>query len=272
MSWHTAKAAKVFLEAQSISFDLHRHYSYRVPMLTAVMSGSEIGLFSMILASSSISVFHHWSERERQPYLAYCKRYGVPLVALTPLKDDQEKLSKIKVGDLTVFHIEPKSIQRLSLSDSYNFHYAKPGRDVTDHIQRSGRWFGLKLTSSSPLKAPQPNLLPGHDNQVAMAAKQYSTLATITFRESGSKTSTTVAMAIQDTGLHDGVVKLFLSSPLTFWLTKLLLLDAIQSLSPLPLLRFGRERWVMVDIDDIFVAPAGTKMVPEDVQVRVSVC
>lgn len=268
-SWRAAKAAKVFLEAQSISFDLHRHYSYRVPMLTAFVGGRETGLFSVILASSSVSVFHHWSERERQPYLAYCRKYGVPLVGLTPLKDDQEKLSKAKLGNLTIFHIEPESIQKLSLNDSHKFHYAKPGVDITNHIQRSERWFGFKIASSAALEASQANL-PEHDGQVATAATQYSTLAAVTFAEAGSRNSNTVAVAIQDTGLYDGVVTLLLASPLTFWLTKLLLMDAIRALSPLPLLRFGRERWVMVDIDDIFVAPPGTKMVPEDVQVSQS--
>lgn len=272
VSWHAARAAKIFLEAQSISFDLHRHYPYRLPMLTGLRNGREIGLFSMVLVSSSISVFHNWSEKERQPYFAYCKKYGVPLVCLTPLRTDQENVSKIEFDNLALFPIDAESIQRLSLNSSHTFHYAKSGRDITDHIQRSGRWFGLKLNSSTlsqSIEAQQPNLSPD-DSQVAMTAKQYSTLATVTFREADSMNSTTVAMAIQDNGLRDGVVKLFLSSPLTFWLTKLLLMDAIQSLSLLPVLRFGRERWVMVDIDDIFVAPTGTKMVPEDVQVRAS--
>ena len=32
--------------------------------------------------------------------------------------------------------------------------------------------------------------------------------------------------------------------------------------------RVGRERWVMVDIDDVFVAPEGTRMTVEDAQMR----
>ena len=66
-----------------------------------------------------------------------------------------------------------------------------------------------------------------------------------------------------------GPPKIFMGSPVKFWLTKILLMDILRTFSPKPMLRFDRRRWVMIDIDDIFVAPEGLKMTKEDVQVHI---
>ena len=86
------------------------------------------------------------------------------------------------------------------------------------------------------------------------------------FKRSNSSFSTS-PVVISDRGMLDGVKKVFVGGPITFWLMKLLLLDVIRSLASSPVPRFGRQRWVMVDIDDAFVAPKGRKMTPNDVQV-----
>jgi len=72
---------------------------------------------------------------------------------------------------------------------------------------------------------------------------------------------------ISDQGKLDGIRKVFVAGPITFWLIKLLLLDVIKSQASSPVLRCWHQCWVMVDIDDIFVSPEERKMTARDVQV-----
>ena len=96
----------------------------------------------------------------------------------------------------------------------------------------------------------------------------FRVLLSMKYQTNDSKYATS-PVVISDKGKVDGVKKVFIGGPITFWLIKLLLLDVIRDLSSrYPVLRFGRQRWVMVDIDDIFVAPKGRKMTPSDVQVK----
>ena len=98
----------------------------------------------------------------------------------------------------------------------------------------------------------------------------FEVLLSINYQTNGSQYATS-PVVISDKGKVDGVKKVFIGGPITFWLMKLLLLDVIRDLtSHYPVLRFGRQRWVMVDIDDIFVAPKGRKMTPSDVQVKIT--
>ena len=96
----------------------------------------------------------------------------------------------------------------------------------------------------------------------------FGVLLSMKYQTNDSKYATS-PVVISDKGKVDGVGKVFIGGPITFWLIKLLLLDVIQDMSShYPVLRFGRQRWVMVDIDDIFVAPKGRKMTPSDVKVK----
>ncbi|MGH0141404.1 UNVERIFIED_CONTAM: hypothetical protein FKN15_075279 [Acipenser sinensis] len=74
------------------------------------------------------------------------------------------------------------------------------------------------------------------------------------------------ATVVQDLGLHDGIQRVFFGNNLAFWLHKLVFIDAIAHLTGrrlcLPL-----DRYLLVDIDDIFVGKEGTRMKVSDVEV-----
>eukprot|EP00061_Rhincodon_typus_P012477 g38237.t1 len=74
------------------------------------------------------------------------------------------------------------------------------------------------------------------------------------------------ATVVQDLGLHDGIQRVFFGNNLNFWLHKLIFVDAIAYLTGkrlcLPL-----DRYLLVDIDDIFVGKEGTRMKVADVEV-----
>lgn len=71
---------------------------------------------------------------------------------------------------------------------------------------------------------------------------------------------------MQDLGLHDGIQRVLFGNNLSFWLHKLVFVDAVSFLTgkrlSLPL-----DRYILVDIDDIFVGKEGTRMKVEDVKV-----
>lgn len=74
------------------------------------------------------------------------------------------------------------------------------------------------------------------------------------------------ATVVQDLGLHDGIQRVLFGNNLNFWLHKLVFVDAVAFLTgkrlALPL-----DRYILVDIDDIFVGKEGTRMKVEDVKV-----
>ncbi|NWX60535.1 NDST4 sulfotransferase, partial [Promerops cafer] len=73
------------------------------------------------------------------------------------------------------------------------------------------------------------------------------------------------ATVIQDLGLHDGIQRVLFGNNLTFWLHKLIFIDAISFLSGKKL-TLSLERYILVDIDDIFVGKEGTRMNTNDVK------
>lgn len=74
------------------------------------------------------------------------------------------------------------------------------------------------------------------------------------------------AAVVQDLGLHDGIQRVLFGNNLNFWLHKLVLVDAVSFLTG-KRLSLGLERYILVDIDDIFVGKEGTRMKVSDVKV-----
>lgn len=72
---------------------------------------------------------------------------------------------------------------------------------------------------------------------------------------------------VQDLGLHDGIQRVLFGHGLNFWLHKLVFVDAVTFLSA-KRLSLSLDRYVLVDIDDIFVGKEGTRMKVADVEVR----
>lgn len=72
--------------------------------------------------------------------------------------------------------------------------------------------------------------------------------------------------AVLDRGHYDGVRRVLFGGGFQLWLHRLLFLDALSFLSH-GKLSTPLERYLLVDIDDIFVGKNGTRMTPADVQV-----
>ncbi|XP_078267797.1 bifunctional heparan sulfate N-deacetylase/N-sulfotransferase 1b [Rhinoraja longicauda] len=71
--------------------------------------------------------------------------------------------------------------------------------------------------------------------------------------------------AVQDLGLHDGIQRVLFGNNMNFWLHKLVFVDAVSFLTG-KRLSLSLDRYLLVDIDDIFVGKEGTRMKAEDVK------
>ena len=73
-------------------------------------------------------------------------------------------------------------------------------------------------------------------------------------------------VVVHDLGTRDGVQRVYFGAGITFWPHKLLFLDALAFVSR-RILEKSLDRWILVDIDDIFVGREGIRMKKEDVKV-----
>ncbi|XP_072368813.1 bifunctional heparan sulfate N-deacetylase/N-sulfotransferase 1b [Scyliorhinus torazame] len=70
---------------------------------------------------------------------------------------------------------------------------------------------------------------------------------------------------VQDLGLHDGIQRVLFGNNMNFWLHKLVFVDAVSFLTG-KRLSLSLDRYILVDIDDIFVGKEGTRMKAGDVK------
>ncbi|XP_019377570.1 PREDICTED: bifunctional heparan sulfate N-deacetylase/N-sulfotransferase 3 [Gavialis gangeticus] len=126
----------------------------------------------------------------------------------------------------------------------------------------------LHVTKSSKLdKGP----LPGNDwtvFQINHSAYQPVIFAKVKAPENlppPVAKSALYATVVHDAGLHDGIQRVVFGNNLNFWLHKLIFVDAVSFLSGKKL-TLSLDRYILVDIDDIFVGKEGTRMNTNDVQ------
>ena len=75
------------------------------------------------------------------------------------------------------------------------------------------------------------------------------------------------ASILLDKGSHDGINKILFGSTLaTSFLHQLIFLDALSHISN-GSIGYGRNRYIQIDIDDVFVGSTGKKLLPDDVKV-----
>ncbi|XP_029434510.1 bifunctional heparan sulfate N-deacetylase/N-sulfotransferase 4-like [Rhinatrema bivittatum] len=126
----------------------------------------------------------------------------------------------------------------------------------------------LHITKVPPiLKGP----LPGEDWSVFQY--NHSTylpvlLAELQTPESSAMSfpkSSPYATVIQDLGLHDGIQRVLFGNNLNFWLHKVIFVDSVSFLSGKKF-HLSLDRYILVDIDDIFVGKERTRMNANDVK------
>lgn len=124
----------------------------------------------------------------------------------------------------------------------------------------------LRLTRAGEVYT---GVLPGEDWTIFQTNHStYEPLAVArshSFNSVADGLNSALITVIQDHGQYDGIQRILFGYDFKFWLHKILFLDSVSYLShgklSLPL-----QRYLLIDIDDIFVGEKGTRMKPVDVQ------
>ena len=240
-----AKEIQGLLQSHRVSHHI-RTYNLPFDLVTSDPTGGKLGRYCLILCAGYYKNIQHLSD--------YSNRFNVSIVSFVSVPLGRESAS---MGVVNLINIRPRTISGVRLNTKKEFYYLKTGEWVTQ-IQQYYRWTTFVRAESAGLNADSDD-----DNM------DWDVWASVRYHGNSNSSSnlTTPLVLVMRNGRGWGA-SVMIGSPITFWLSKLILLEVIRSHSLHPVLRFGRDRWMMIDIDDIFVAPEGLKMSTEDVEVR----
>lgn len=236
----------VALDANRFKVKAVRVETQELPFL--VKAGE--GLFSVIVFQNLLT-YVNLNEADRANIDDYCRRYGVGIVAFAGPSLDHEYSAQ--VGNLPLVMDKKMTLKDLTLNpESPVFHITKSKQ-------------GMK------------GMLPGEDWTVFRS--NHSTYQTIA--QAKTRTQDMLKLmpdskpilhntVIRDLGNYDGIQRILFGSDFSLWLHYVLFLDSVRFLSK-GRLSVNLKRYILIDVDDIFVGSPGIRMVPEDVEVRVVV-
>lgn len=254
------KLLKVFLQSQRVSYDVYIVSPLKPPVLTKSRGGSTdlTGRYKIIVVFGFSVDRTIWTAIKK-----YCISYNARVISITSSSDvfSQAEHSGSTLNPhlrTSLIHLQVEQVKLLRTTKCSVLSVTKPD---TSWMNLPNDWvisFSPDTAWYSSQGCPMSTKLKGR-------IIQWVDLVEVVLRNSVSQT---VSSALIDCGSTDGVRKVFIGLPLSFSLTKLLLLDVIHYLSDgQPVLRFFKKRWLQIDVDDGFVAPSGLKMTEEDVEV-----
>lgn len=253
------KVALLFLEndassiAENITSVLEAN---RIKYRTAIANRGDIpnlaykgvGLYSVIIFENLFS-YTNLSPPQKDVIDQYCKLYNIGVIAFTPSRDEENDYTS-QIGSFPLYVDQHLSLKDLTLNPASNVY----------HITRTEATF----------KGP----LPGEDWTVFRT--NHSTYQPIARAKTGShdivNLSKTIPLPLHATVVHDrggldGIQRIFFGNDFRLWLHYLLFLDSIHFLTDGKLGLLSLERYILIDVDDIFVGLPGIRMKPEDVEV-----
>lgn len=222
-----------------------------------------VGKFSVVIFES-IKFYLALGKANKDLIDDYCRKFAIGIVLFT----EQEAYEP----DTHVFE---------------EFHFAvKTGVNNLQNVELNPSACLLRLTRAGGIIEKPPNLkwnvfFPNHSTYEAV---EFATLevaiTTIRSDKQGLANkvsfenaipdkevkSTKYTTVLTDTGHLDGVRRVYFGSGLTFWLHKLLFIDALAFVSRRQFAQ-SLERRFVVDVDDIFVGKTGIRMTKDDVKV-----
>lgn len=180
----------------------------------------------------------------------YCQDYGVGLVGFYRAGENSPSSAQLRGFPLFLrsnlalrdYRVNPAAPLLYVTRPSQLEPGPLPGEDWTVFLSNHTTYEPVLVASPRPPDGPVP---------LAHPQQQRPLLATV----------------VQDLGLHDGIRRVLFGGSLSFWLHKLVFVDAVAFLTG-GRLSLSLERHLLVDVDDIFVGKEGTRMKVSDVEVR----
>ncbi|KAK7111905.1 hypothetical protein V1264_011458 [Littorina saxatilis] len=218
-----------------------------LPMLTH----GEKGKFAVIIFEN-YSTYLTMDSWNRQLLDKYCKNYNVGIIAFIQPKRDDVFLENLNDFPLTVEYNIPLVNYKLNIYSTI-WRMSKPGRLYEGEL--AGNWavFHFNHATYQPLSY---SYLKSSLNQDPSA------------NPADSKPKRLVP-AIHDTGQLDGIQRILFGGGLEFWMHHMMFVDSLSYLSH-GKLSITLDRYIQVDIDDIFVGKEGVRVKVEDVMAMLS--
>ena len=277
----SARKIKIFLQAQRIDLDLFSISKNRTPPPLSKLSidtDEVIGRYALILCADVGFLLHRMTEVERRPFFSYSRAFNVSIIAVQRTALDHLRSStkaNFTIGKYIVHPVARGLMRHIKVEDCRPWLLTKGGVTITS-LPKVAHW---QVFLDHPIRSQNSVPKENHLSLQYLQRKAHESssvnpnvLVSLNHVSNNSLPSyishQTSPLALVDRDLAPGVVVVLIGMDLRFWLTKLVLMDMIKAYSTTPLLRIGNERWVMVDIDDIFVAPPGLRMTADDVEVR----
>lgn len=262
------RSVRTLLQAHRIQHDVSIMSAARhIPKLVRTDLQQIVGRYRLIIV---LDVFNFISETSvHELFTEYCQRFDAVMILIANGRERNIASVVSRSVGRQVFEndiklmVLPQSfhVNYLKVHQTDDFVYAKDGgewRWKSNNISLVSFWPHKQspITGTSILYSPKAN------------AERVQVLASIHF--TSNEIQRTLPVAIIDRNSTDDIHRVFFGMPMSLAISKLLLLDVMHMFSKShSIMRLGRKRWIQIDIDDIFVAPLGSKMTDDDVKVSI---
>ncbi|GMT24256.1 hypothetical protein PFISCL1PPCAC_15553 [Pristionchus fissidentatus] len=217
------------LNATKCSYKIET-FSKDLPLLTA----SSLGRYSAIVIEN-FNRYVNLPKSNRRLLDKYSQEYKVPIISFVPGRAEYFASSKVRGMNLTIWHNQKANNIRFPSSSMIPF-VARPEVVLPNPLSDGKEW---TLFDESP---SFESVMVAEDAQ-------------------GKRR----AAIVRDRGVTDGVEKILIGHNLTEWIVGLGFLDSLRWSTK------GRcgiatlDRFIQIDMDDVFVGARGTRMVANDV-------
>ncbi|GAV00465.1 hypothetical protein RvY_11308 [Ramazzottius varieornatus] len=216
----------------------------KMPALTA----DDRGKFSLVIFEN-IERYFRMDNWNRSLLDRYCVEYHVGIIGFPPIVE--HSLIAATIANLQLQIHTNLQLQNYRINSSSSVLHMTKAEEVLHGPLTGDDWTVF---------------VPLHSTYEPVSWAELRSPRKFSSSVSSSKPEEELITAVLDTGALDGVRKVFFGQSLKFWLHKLLFLDTISFL-----LNEQRAnsltRYILIDVDDIFVGKKGTRMTDTDVLV-----
>ena len=244
------------LEGNRIAYDIHylaEGGKNLLPSLTERDNGKYIAV--IFTSFSHYFELDLWSKRLLDNY---CRTFGVGMI----LFNEGETTSRFSITETFPFKVYTNDLEYKSYIISKNATILRitKGNNVLDSD-------GENQLRKWSVFIPPAEQKVNRNFEIVAASNFVESKAESAFGMSSSS-GKRYPVVVHDLGKHDHIHRMYFGTGVTFWPHKLLFLDALGFVSQHKLER-SLDRWIQVDVDDIFVGRTGIRMKKDDVKASV---
>ena len=248
------RQVEYFLTAERIKHEVYITSSFAMPNLVDMsISSRHVGRYSLVLLVDAVSIVS--DETIYEIFREYCIAFGAGMMYITtPLTDPLVVDHEVKLLSLSSTQTDSAM---LMVNEKPGFKYLRDGGSMHWKDDPS------KLTTFQLVENVQERHLNTNEDYLVQDLVLVNYTSTLS-----PNSAYTSSVALIDWGTF---AKGFVGLPLTTSIGKLVFLEMMQLISELQgmaVLRFLNKRYVQIDIDDVFFAPAGFNPTESDIKVN----